>query len=392
MGFDKPDLGFVVHFGAPSSPIAYYQQIGRAGRGVDSAEVVLLPGSEDEAIWDYFASVGFPAEAQVRTALAVLAAGGAPLSTAALETRVDLSRSRLEAMLKVLDVDGAVTRVRGGWVSTGQRWAYDAQRYARVAQVRRDEQQAMRDYLITDRCRLRFLREQLDDRAGSDCGRCDNGGGLARAAGTSEPGVSAAAVALARPGVRIEPRRVWPTAMPNLGVDVRGKIAPGEQPESGRALARFTDLGFGPAVRALLRDDAPDGAAPDELVRAAVRVLAEWDWTRRPDAIVTVGSHRRPRLIADLAARLGEIGRLPVLGSAEHVGPSSAGRSNSALRLRAVWGSYVLDEQLAAAVDGRDVLLVDDYTDTGWTLAVIAKLLREAGASGVFPFTLGVAS
>ncbi len=95
MGFDKPDLGFVVHFGSPSSPISYYQQVGRAGRGVDSAEVILLPGSDDEAIWSYFASVGFPPETQVRSTLAALTEAGGPVSTAALETKVELSRSRL---------------------------------------------------------------------------------------------------------------------------------------------------------------------------------------------------------------------------------------------------------------------------------------------------------
>ena len=120
MGFDKPDLGFVVHLGAPQSPIAYYQQIGRAGRGVDHADVILLPGREDADIWAYFGSLAFPAEGVVRRTLSVLAEAGRPLSTAALETRVDLSRSRLEMMLKVLDVDGAVRRVTGGWAATGQ--------------------------------------------------------------------------------------------------------------------------------------------------------------------------------------------------------------------------------------------------------------------------------
>jgi len=136
MGFDKPDLGFVVHLGAPPSPIAYYQQIGRAGRATDRADVILLPGREDADIWAYFGSLAFPPEAVVRSALAALADAGKPLSTAALETRVDLSRGRLEMMLKVLDVDGAVRRVKGGWTATATEWAYDAERYRNVPDIR----------------------------------------------------------------------------------------------------------------------------------------------------------------------------------------------------------------------------------------------------------------
>ena len=147
MGFDKPDLAFVVHLGAPSSPVSYYQQVGRAGRGVERAEVVLLPGQEDRAIWEWFGSQGFPPEEQVRVVLDALeerrAAGGGAMSTAVLETATSLRRSRLESMLKVLDVDGAVRRVRGGWESTGRPWRYDAQRYARVEAARRAEPEAM---------------------------------------------------------------------------------------------------------------------------------------------------------------------------------------------------------------------------------------------------------
>src|SRR6266851_5356546 len=156
MGFDKPDLGFVVHLGAPQSPVAYYQQIGRAGRGVARADVIALPGPEDAGIWAYFGSLAFPPEHVVRATLAALADAGRPLSLAALETRVDLSRSRLEMMLKVLDVDGAVRRVSGGWEATGLPWVYEADRYAQVAAERRREQQAMLGYLAAEGCRMEY--------------------------------------------------------------------------------------------------------------------------------------------------------------------------------------------------------------------------------------------
>jgi ATP-dependent DNA helicase RecQ len=392
MGFDKADLGFVIHFGAPPSPIAYYQQVGRAGRGVDRAQVILLPGPEDAAIWDYFASAGFPAEQHVRTALRVLAAEGAPMSTAALETRVELSRSRLELMLKVLDVDGAVERVRGGWIATGAEWQYDVDRYQKVAQVRQDEQRAMREYQSTKQCRMRFLREQLDDPGARDCGRCDNCGEFKLSSDVGAQAVRAANLALARPGVSFDPRRMWPTAMPGLGIDVRGKLPADEQAEVGRVIARFTDLGFGPRLRSLLRADADDVPLPDDVIKACVEVLAGWDWAERPAGVVHIGSRRRPSLVADLAGRLADIGRLTDLGGLPHVGQSSTGRSNSALRLRAVWDAYELPHTLTAQLGGQPLLLVDDLVHTGWTCTVVTRLLRRAGAGRVFPFALALAA
>ncbi|MFG2881675.1 RecQ family ATP-dependent DNA helicase [Streptomyces sp. NPDC048297] len=408
MGFDKPDLGFVVHLGSPSSPIAYYQQVGRAGRGVEHADVLLLPGKEDEAIWRYFADTAFPPEAQVRQTLSALADAGRPLSVPALEAAVDLRRSRLESMLKVLDVDGAVKRVKGGWTATGADWVYDAERYAWVAKQRAAEQQAMRDYTSTSQCRMEFLRRQLDDEGAARCGRCDNCAGPWVDSTVSAEALTGATKELDRPGVEIEPRRMWPTGMPALGIDLKGRIPVKEQCSTGRALGRLSDIGWGNRLRPLLAENAPDGPVPDDVLHAAVAVLADWarsaggwapnvpDASARPVGVVAVPSLTRPQLVASLAEGIATIGRLPFLGTLAYTGPGGphvARRSNSAQRLRALSGAFTISEELAGALAGSrgPVLLVDDYTDSGWTLAVAARLLRQAGSEQVLPLVLAAA-
>jgi ATP-dependent DNA helicase RecQ len=396
MGFDKPDLGFVVHLGAPPSPIAYYQQIGRAGRATDRADVILLPGREDADIWAYFGSLAFPPEAVVRATLAALEGAGRPLSTAALEARVDLSRSRLEMMLKVLDVDGAVRRVSGGWSATGRDWSYDSDRYARVTAERSREQQAMLGYVAADRCRMEYLRRELDDPAAAPCGRCDNCTGRPWPQAVSPGGAAAARDRLLRPGAEITPRRMWPTGLAQLGIDVAGKIGPALCAEPGRALGRMTDLGWGPRLRAILADDAPDGPVPDDLVAAVVTVLAAWDWAQRPRGVATLPSRTRPGLVESLGRRIAEIGRLPYLGGLAYAGAARPGQGgparqyNSAQRLRALWDAFTIPDALSDGLAGLGgpVLLVDDRVETGWTMTVAAKLLREAGTTAVLPLAL----
>ncbi|MGW3174805.1 RecQ family ATP-dependent DNA helicase [Streptomyces sp. NPDC001153] len=405
MGFDKPDLGFVVHLGSPSSPIAYYQQVGRAGRGVEHAEVLLLPGKEDEAIWQYFASLAFPSEELVRRTLDVLARADGPLSLPALEPLVELRRSRLETMLKVLDVDGAVHRVKGGWIATGHPWSYDTERYAWVARQRAAEQEAMRAYASTTECRMEFLQRQLDDEGAKPCGRCDNCAGPRFTADTSTAAVDAARSDLGRAGVEVEPRRMWPTGLPAIGIDLKGRIPAGEQASSGRALGRLSDIGWGNRLRPLLAPQAPDTAVPDDVARAVVGVLADWakgpgGWTSgvsdaqaRPVGVVTVASRTRPLLIHSLGARIAEVGRLPLLGSVEYAEDVPwVSRSNSAQRLKALDGALTVPPALASALTAADgpVLLVDDFTETGWTLAVAARLLRRSGARTVLPLVLAV--
>jgi ATP-dependent DNA helicase RecQ len=398
MGFDKPDLGFVVHLGAPPSPIAYYQQVGRAGRAVEHAEVVLLPGREDVAIWRYFASLAFPPEEQVRAVLAALPSNR-PLSTQALEPMVDLRRARLELMLKVLDVDGAVRRTRGGWINTNEPWTYDTARLRRVAEARTAEQQTMLEYATTGACRMEFLRRCLDDPGAKPCDRCDNCADPLFDAEVSDGALAAANAFLGRPGTEIAPKKLWPTGMDAVGVPLKGRIPVGEQIAPGRAVGRLSDLGWGARLRALAGPEAADGPVSDDVAGAVVEVLKAWahgddSWAQRPVAVVAVGSSRRPELVHSIAARIAAVGRLPLLGTLTSTHTGVAGpRGNSAQRVRALHGAFGVPADLAAELAGLGgpVLLVDDVVDSGWTMVLAGRALRRAGALGVLPLALAIA-
>jgi ATP-dependent DNA helicase RecQ len=392
MGFDKPDLGFVLHLGAPSSPVAYYQQVGRAGRATERADVLLLPGPDDRDIWAYFASASMPQQEQADAVLRALATARSPLSTVALESMVDIRRTRLELLLKVLDVDGAVRRVAGGWTSTGEPWTYDAERYARVSAARVREQELMLTYEQTPECRMAFLQESLDDETALPCGRCDSCAGTWFPTDVPDTAVTTARGRLERAGVELEPRAQWPSGMSRLGVPLKGKIPADQAMAGGRAVARLSDLGWGQQLRALMR--APDAPAPTALLQACIPILRDWDWAQRPEAVVSVPSRRRPQLVASVATGIAELGRLRSLGPLDLVdsGPVGEPGGNSAFRLAGVWGRLGVGPELrdALAELTGPVLLVDDLASSRWTLTVAAQALREAGATTVLPFVLAL--
>jgi ATP-dependent DNA helicase RecQ len=382
MGVDKPDVNFVFHLGAPPSPIAYYQQVGRAGRSVPRAEAWLLPDGADQAIWEWFAAVGMPSEALVRRTIEVL--GEEPTTIVELERSVDLRRTRLETLLKILDVDGAVRREGSGWVLTGAEWRYDRERVARVEAARAAEAEAMIEYAASRTCLMAFLRESLDDDAVEPCGRC------AVCLATPDPVVlddeivQAAVEHLRGIEVVLEPRKQWPR-----GLDVpRGNIAGEARAEPGRALCRVGDAGWWPAVDSCLRSGRLDA----ELVDGIAHALRAWKWEERPRWVTSVPSRRHDAVLAELASELARIGRLasgPVIARVREGRPQSE-LANAAHKLRNVWNAFevrpgALDDPAAFQGPG---LVIDDAYDSGWTATVVAATLRGAGSGPVLPFAL----
>ena len=386
MGFDKPDMAFCIHLGMPPTPIAYYQQIGRAGRGIDHAQVIALPRpTEDERVWAWFESVSLPDEEVCQRVLRELDVSR-PTSIPKLEVAVNMGRSRLSTLLSILDVQGAIRRIKGGYVRSSEPWSYNAELAERLRQLRADEADQMRGYASHGGCRLRYLRELLDDDQAADCGRCDRCVEKPRWNAVPPPQTQSAREHLRGNDIGVEPRRQWAT---NLD-EPKGRIPKNRQASWGRSLSRIGDGGWSPEIEALL--DGSRSELSPEMLNGIVGVLRRWDWETRPGWVCPMPSRQQSHLIEAVAGEIGRLGKLPVHSCLER-DPTAGYQSeqaNSAYQLANVWGRMTVrpGDLPPAPLRSTPVLLVDDNASSRWTLTVAAFALQEAGTGPVLPFVL----
>ncbi|MEA2454324.1 MAG: ATP-dependent helicase RecQ [Thermoleophilaceae bacterium] len=378
MGYDKADLTFVVHFQAPGSVVSYYQQVGRAGRGVDHADVILLRGGEDRRIQDFFIEQAFPAYERVRAVRDELASAGKEgRTTRDLMSVVNLGQGRIESMLKILDVEGAVSRAGNRWQAVPDSdWSYDSTRYEQVTALRRAEQKAMAAYGTDGRCLMRVLQEELDDPDPQDCGRCS----VCTEPRFAEP-PDPALVERAQRHLRSRPLELEARKMaPDAATGAMRKIPDDARVEPGWALARVGDGGWWPAVeRGLLagRLDDEIAVALADLLRAA-RPPAAW--------ITTVPSARLGGLLPDLAERIAAELGIAYVDLLARTGdrPPQREMANAFQQATNVRGAFAVTGTPPPGVG----VLLDDRRLSGWTIAMVGGQLRKAGAEAVVPLAL----
>ena len=382
MGYDKPDLAFCIHVGSPASPVAYYQQVGRAGRALDDALAVLLPAETDEQIWNYFATAGVPDEERVGRIIGALAKADGPQTLLELENSTTLRRGRLEGLLKILAVEEVVQREGSAWALTGKPWRHDAERWQALAKVRAREADLMRSFAGGKACLMRFLQEALDDPDPSDCGRCSVCTGRLPAPGAqpSAERIEAARVFARGRDVVIEPRKLWPSGG---RAGRKGRIIGCNE---GRALAFADDPGWADVLRPLF--GAPDGPAPQQVLDGVVAVLGRWrrSWGARPVAVVPMPSALHSQLIHSVAGHVAAVGKLPLVDALRLTGPGPDVEAASGAKVAALFESLALNP--AAAIPAGPLLLIDARYRSGWSATVAAALLRETGATAVLPLAL----
>jgi ATP-dependent DNA helicase RecQ len=377
MGYDKPDLAFCIHVGSPSSPVAYYQQVGRAGRALDDAHAVLLPAETDAQIWEHFATAGVPDPTRVAAILDALQAG--PASVLALEQSTSIRRGRLEGLLKILAVDNVVTREGSAWSATGTPWVYDAARWDALAVVRQTEADLMRLYASGQQCLMKTLQTSLDDPDPVNCGRCsvclpDSPQQSLLPNTPSVASLEAARTFTRGRDVIIEPRKLWP------GGAKKGKIVGCAM---GRALAFADDPGWGVEIAALR--DAP---ASEELLNGLVAVLGRWrsSWGERPVAVMPIATHATGILTWSITKHLAAVGKLDVIDAISISGRLPLSDVPSAGQVAARVENITLRPDVV--IPTGPILLIDSHYRTGWTMTVAASLLRSAGASAVLPLVV----
>lgn len=384
MGFDKPDLGFVVHYQRPGNIVSYYQQIGRAGRNLDDAYAILLCGEEDDEIQEYFIESAFPAETDMAQVLKAIEVSNG-LSINEIMNYVNMSQSKINKSIKFLMLHNAIDKYGTRYIRTVNPWSPDVEKSQKVTKIRLEELDKIKEFTNTKECYMKFIASELDDNSATNCGKCTNCIGKSYFnSNVKEESVLEAIKFLKGEYMIIEPRKRWPNGW---GKIERGNIPIEYRVQEGRALCVYGDSGWGKFVK---EDKYINGRFRDELVQATAELIKKWGIEEKDLLITAIPSLRHPNLVPDFAKRVAEKLGIPFCQCIIKIKetPEQKTMQNSNKQAENVYDCF----EVICKVEGKTVILIDDMVDSRWTFTMCGYKLLKKGCKNVYPFALALTS
>lgn len=372
MGYDKADIGFVIHYQRPGNVVSYYQQIGRAGRKLDNAFAILLNVIEDDDIQEYFIKTAFPTETEMNDIVSVIEKSIDGLKQNQILRAVNIRLNRLEKCIKFLEVENIISKDKDGkYFRTVNPWAPDIGKSETVTKRRYEELEEMKQFVELNTCYMQFIAQKLDDPYAIECGKCSICVGEEFFSTDVNPEFTLKAIKFLKgEHIEIERRKQWPAG---IMAETQKKIRPEDQVEDGRALCAFGDAGWG---RFIHDDKYVNNYFKEELVDASVVLILKWMPDKIANMCITyIPSLSKPELVKSFAHRVAKKLNIPCLDIIE--------------KTRRTWPQKELEYsayQCQNAFEGfavtgdcpnRDIILIDDMVEPSALFDVSSESVKR---------------
>ena len=383
MGYDKSDIGFVIHYQRPGNVVSYYQQIGRAGRNLDNAYAILLNGVEDDDIQEYFINTAFPTEDEMKNVVSILENSENGLRVNQLLRLVNMRNNRLEKCIKYLEVENIISKGKDGrYFRTINEWAPDLCKSERITKQRYEELNEMKQFADLDRCYMQFIAHKLDDPYAKECGKCSVCIGKKYFPTSVDQELALTAVKFLKGQfIVIEKRKQWPAGTMD---ETQKKISTNYQIEDGRALCNYGDAGWGKFIH---DDKYVSNYFREELVDATVELILDWlHDSIKHMYLAYIPSLRKPELVKSFAYRVAKKLNIPCIDIIKKKKKTQPQKEleNSVYQCQNAFESFSVEGDF----ENHEILLIDDMVDSRWTLTVCGYMLKEKGARLVYPFAI----